>query len=44
MSTIKKDMANKLLKITTGLATISTVMTPLWGWCEPKLPTTLLKK
>lgn len=44
MNTIKKDLANKLLKITTGLATTSTVMTPLWGWSEPKLPTTLLKK
>ncbi len=44
MSTIKKDLANKLLKITTGLSKSSTVMTPLAFWNEPKLPKSLLKK
>ena len=44
MSTIKSDLANKLLKITTGLANKSTVMTPLYFWSEPKLPKSLLKK
>jgi len=40
---MKKDLANKLLKVTTNLANVSTVMTPLWAWSEPKLPTQLLK-
>ncbi len=44
MSTIKKDLANKLLKITTGLAKTSTAMTPHMFWSEPKLPKSLLKK
>ncbi len=44
MSTIKKNLANQLLKVTTNLAKTSTVMTPMWGWSEPKLPSSLLKK
>ncbi|GEM_PF-1145538 len=44
MSTIKKSLANKLLKITTNLAKTSTVACPLFAWSEPKLPKSLLKK
>ncbi len=44
MSTIKKDLANKLLKITTNLAKTSTAMSPNYYWSEPKLPKSLLKK
>lgn len=44
MSTIKNNLANKLLKITTNLAKTSTVATPFWIWSEPKLPKALLKK
>lgn len=44
MSTIKKSLADKLLKITTNLAKTSTIMTPNWIWSEPKLPKSLLKK
>ena len=44
MSTTKKSIANNLLKITTGLANTSTVMSPFWIWGETKLPNSLLKK
>lgn len=44
MSTIKKNLANKLLKITTNLAKTSTVATPSFLFSEPKLPKALLKK
>ena len=44
MSTIKNDLANKLLKVTTNIAKTSTVMSPLTFWSEPKLPSSLLKK
>lgn len=44
MSTIRKDLANKLLKVTTNLAKTSTAVSPLYSWSEPKLPSSLLKK
>ena len=44
MSTMKKNLANKLFKITTNLAKTSTSMSPISFWNEPKLPKSLLKK
>lgn len=44
MSTIKKSLADKLLKVTTNLAKTSTVATPSYLFSEPKLPKSLLKK
>ena len=44
MSTIKKELAAKLLKATTGIANTSTTVTPTFLFSEPKLPTSLLKK
>lgn len=44
MSTIKKELASKLLKSTKGIAIKSTAMSPIFLWSEPKLPNSLLKK
>jgi cyclic lactone autoinducer peptide len=44
MSTIKKNLASKLLKVTTNLAKTSTVASPIFIFSEPKLPKALLKK
>lgn len=44
MSTIKKILADKLLKVTTNLAKTSTAATPGFYFSEPKLPKSLLKK